>query len=237
MKKYTVLFLMCLPTFLMAQTNYGIRIGSSFNRYINNTFLLQTTEEPSINNKFTITPDIGIFASFRLNETWSLQHELHYLQKGGRITEEYFQQNGSEPLLLKNTYNVEYLEIPTVIKADLTKKSIKSFLLLGASYGYALSQKLTGDDLYINSINQLLRIRGLDEKLPWDTDFRDAEGFNRHDWSGIIGLSAEKEVGELSVVLDLRYVHDWTDWRQGKLVGNDKEVQNRNIILSVGVSF
>jgi hypothetical protein len=238
---FSIYLVFCVCSFSTAQVEFGIRTGLNLSTFENNTFLLQVSTEPLIKNKITLFPDVGLFINLPLTHQISIQPEMHYLTKGGKINEEIFiSGNGGQGNLqsLETKYQVQFIEIPVVFKYQFMDSGWRPSLMLGASYGRAISQKFDGETIYIIEKNNSLALSGEANKLDWKTELGSNGSFNQNDWSGVVGASLAKTLGKQSVILDIRYLYDFNDWRTEKL--NDKaiaQVRNRNLLLTVGVGF
>ncbi len=243
MKKYPfiLILILCVFTHSEAQINFGIRGGMGLNSIQNNTFLLQVSSEPLAIYPLSIAPDVGLFLNIPIANQLSIQPEIHYLHKGGKMSEEIYLAGNGNPnnrLILEAQYRVQYIEIPVVLKYQIQNEGVKPALMLGASYGRAISQHFSGETIYINGSNSHYAISGEGNTLDWDTDFGGNGAFNRNDVSAVIGASIEKMIGKRPIIFDVRYLHDMNDWRTEKLSNNTKaQVRNRNLLVTIGLAL
>jgi hypothetical protein len=240
-KFWLLLFwLLLIAQLCIGQVQFGFRAGLNFSTIENNTFLLQTSSTPMVENDVLVSPDLGLFTRVSLGEKIFIQPEIHYLQKGATLRENiYLSGNGGTviPTLLETKYKVQFIEVPIVVGYQLALP-LRPAIMLGASYGRAFRQEFEGDDLRIEGRENALALSGQSNQLPWDANLLDGGDFQQNDWSLVLGLGLEQQIGSYAVVFDVRYLHDMNDWRTEKLsIGNDPQVRNRSLVISVGLAF
>ena len=103
-----------------------------------------------------------------------------------------------------------------LLKYSVGKKSFKPFITTGVSFGYALSQKYAGDDVWFYDNGKRIIIGGNSiesiSSTEWDTDFgTNKSKDNRMDVGLVLGLGVQKSIGKNSIMFDLRYSQDFTD--------------------------
>ncbi|TPE44489.1 porin family protein [Pontibacter mangrovi] len=121
----------------------------------------------------------GAVANFAVNDMFSVQPELLYVQKGYKISE--------EGMTLKLKAN--YLEVPVLAKASFGSDSYKVFFTAGPSVGYWMSGKSSfeydGDEV--------------------SEDYEFEDGDNRTELGANIGAGIAYPVSSGTVNLDVRY--------------------------------
>jgi hypothetical protein len=241
-KFWLLLFWLLMITQLcIGQVQFGFRAGLNLSTIENNTFLLQTISVPKVENKALISPDVALFARLSLGENVFLQPEVHYLRKGGALQEEiYLPGNGSTviPTTLSAKYKVHFIEVPVVVGYNFATLPLRPSLLLGASYGRALQQRLEGDILHIDGRENFVQLSSEESELTWETNLYNQGDFQQNDWSLVFGLGLEQIIATHTVVFDLRYLYDMNDWRTEKLSKNDDpQVRNRSLMITAGLIF
>lgn len=211
----------------VAQTSFGLRVGLSSNTMTNSPLVFPIINESQ--TKPLISYDITAFVNIPVSKALSFQPEIHYLQKGQVYVRNY--SYNFQDYSLKTTHSINFIEVPLLFKYTLlAKKSFKPFITVGGSVGYALSQKLDGDVL-------LLKNTGDVQKTEWGSN--NAKD-NRTDISAVVGIGVQKTIGKNTLILDLRYNNDFTDWREQSstmTTTSTGSVTNRGIALSAGISF
>jgi hypothetical protein len=224
------------------QVNFGVRGGLAFSSFENNVLLPQLEYASKAEVALLVSPDVALFFGLPLSDHFSIQTELHYLKKGGKIKEDFFlpeyPAGPQKKVSLETKYFSPFIEAPLLVKYYIKKGSFSPSFLAGGSIGYSLSQRLTGDPIFVQTDNQIIYLFTDGEKLPWDSNFFGQGKFNRVDVSGLLGIAVEKAIGHHQLIFDIRYLHDFNDWRTMKLNNNDKvQVRNRNLLLTAGIEF
>jgi len=228
---------------LSAQVQFGVRAGAAFSKIENNVFFPQLEYKSGAETDFYIGKNAALFVAFPLVNKLSLQVEGNFLEKGGTIKEDFVvPSTGIKPVIaeLETKYVVSTLEFPVLLKYKVLDAGLGIQVMLGGSYGYALSQKFEGDNIYIMdmTVPYVFVFSGEGEQLDWDTEIFPSGDFNRSDISGVTGLVLEGSIGKQQLLLDLRYLHDFTDWRTEKIGDDDRaQVRHRSFVVSLGIGF
>jgi hypothetical protein len=225
---------------LCSQIDFGFRAGLALSTFENNILFPQLNELPGAEEKLLISPNLAISVNLPLNPHWSLQTEVNYLTKGGKIEKELFVPNAPPNgtfMTLQTRYEVQYLELPLLVKYRLFENGWSPALIAGLSYGYALTQSLDGDNIYLTDGQSVILIEADGKNIDWDTPYFSESPYNRSDFSTVFGLVVEYPIGKQQLSLDVRYLHDFTDWRDSRLSNADREVRHRNILITTGISF
>lgn len=135
MKKITTIFiiLLCLSSISIAQTNFGLKGGLNFAS-------LGGTDAKDVESKTGFLA--GGFLTYNFSNAFGLQIEALYSQKGG-----------IQKILVNNvtvtaTWNVDYLEVPALLKVSIplaSGGSLKPYLMGGGSLGINLSSKIKAE--------------------------------------------------------------------------------------------
>ncbi|MCR9100567.1 MAG: PorT family protein [bacterium] len=173
-------------------------------------------DEPDIETDNRMGLDFGLLLNFGVSESFSIQPEIHYMQKGYRIDQQILGQSIEQDVLLN------YLELPILAKLALGNESIKVLINAGPSIGYALNGKLESDIL--------------GQRIEADIDFsEDEEGeFNRLEFSMLFGTGLSFDVGAATIFADVRYLLGLTTW--GDLDDDEfPAIRNRGLGLGLGL--
>jgi hypothetical protein len=231
--------LLTAPVFIAAQASFEVRGGLSVHTIENNALYHQLESMSNSETKTILGLNLVIAVEVPVAKRIAIQLEGQLLQKGGR-TEEFFllPNTGTTPVTkrFETTYRVDNLELPLLAEYQLLDKKVEVFLKLGASYGYTLRQRFSGDEMFYRANGQIFYLDL--ENIDWDAMLPDGGDFNRHDLSGLAGLGVETDLGGRTYVLDLRYMHDFTDWRTEKSDLNEEpQMRHRGIVLTAGVKW
>ncbi len=157
--------------------------------------------------------DIGLMLEIGLTEDFSIQPEIHYMQKG---FEQVFEILGDE---FESELSLNYLEIPILAKYSFGSETVRGFVNAGPSLGYALSGKT------IESFNG--------DKEETDLDFEEEE-FSRLDFSFALGGGIGFKTGPATIFVDVRYLLGLSNLDDSE---NDTTVRNRGLGFAVGAMF
>ena len=118
-------------SYLPAQnTSFGGRIG------INSaTVDIEDPSGLSVQPNSRVGLDIAAVVNVGVTEAFSIQPELHFIQKGFKLKLDFF---GDEE---ETNTNLNYLEIPVLAKYAFGSESIQGFILGGPALGFGLSGK------------------------------------------------------------------------------------------------
>ncbi len=167
-KAFLILAIVGWQNSIQAQNSVGGRVGIN----------LAKVDGEGMDTDAKVGLDIAVSADIGVSETFSIQPELHFLQKGYK-----FNFLGSD---LKRALN--YLEIPVLIKYNLgTQESIAGFILAGPSIGFGIGYKAKSDG---------------DE----DTGSFDDIGLKSTDFSINFGGGVSIPITGGKVVIDARYL-------------------------------
>jgi hypothetical protein len=161
----------CLSTtyVLIGQTSFGVRAGTNLANY----------EFEASGFDISFDQLIGVDVAFLVNatvaENFSIQPELHFLNKGAK-----FDFNGIE-----SKQNLNVIEIPVLAKYSFGE-AIGGFVEAGPSVGYFISGKNKFDD------------------VSEDVDFDD-EDLKRLDFGVQFGAGVNFAIGSHDLFLDVRY--------------------------------
>lgn len=166
----------------------------------------------------------GVSLYLPVTSRFGLQHELFYVRKGSR------QEIGVEileiPTTLDVTYDLNYIEIPTLIR--YTWKTSAQPTIYGIS-GFALSLKTSGRYTLSGQIEDDTQV----VPLKANSDMREVDMF---DYSFIYGFGSEFLMAGLNLALEYRFTIGWNELQMPTYayipVGDDEVlIDNRPVPL------
>lgn len=192
-------------------TAIGFRAGASY----------FTVNNDEINDaaKYTMGTDFSLPVEVSISKVFSIQPELHYIQKGVEFEEKI---DGQIHSLAAKT---RMLELPVLLKANYGGQRARCYAFIAPSVGYAMKQ------FTVEKI-------GDGDKSKSDVDFVDTEDIKSQRWefSAVGGIGASFKAGVGSFVIDARYSFGLTDNTKFKTSKPDdwSKTTNRGCTLSVG---
>ena len=193
------LFLLAIPSY--AQISFGIKGGVNVAEF---SFQDQGTSIPQSSiNGFTL----GAVLEVALGKNIFLQPEAIFVQRGSEL-------NTS---LTNLTTNVNYLDIPVLLKIKILNTNLLNINLLGGpSFGLALN----GEE--IDQGGQTI-----------DINFGGDNGLKRFDLGINAGGGVGINLGSVGVFGDIRYLFGVSDISEDA----NREIRNKGLNLSVGLMF
>jgi hypothetical protein len=175
----------------------------------------------------------GAGFNFPLGETFSIQPELIYLQKGYALS--YRDDQGAKS---DAKVHLNYLEIPLLAKVAFGSESVKAYLNAGPSLGYGLG----------GNVNVKTDIFGAPLELTFPVKFGEEPANpnevgtyfdNRIDLGVQFGGGLAFKAGPGSLILDARYGYGLSNLSKDSSgsSSNDSKSQNRVIAVSLGYSI
>ncbi|CCH56173.1 hypothetical protein BN8_05492 [Fibrisoma limi BUZ 3] len=204
-----------------AQVQVGIRGGANWGFASKPEFLgnLTPTLHPSPG------PMGALFLDVPVSERVSFRPEIGYVQKGFVVKEGLdLNLGGFElPIGARIAYQSQNLEVPLLLKVNLSDGAVQPYLIAGPSVGYALNGRIR------------TRATALFTTKPFDVDMNYGGGMSRWDISGVGGLGLAFDAGAGKFFVEGRYTHGFTRQVQTPVV--NVNVRNRGIGVSLGYSF
>ncbi|MEE9438355.1 MAG: porin family protein [Saprospiraceae bacterium] len=190
--------LILMTTSLLAQFNLGIKGGVNF--YTANTKLYID----AIDNapKTYTSSNWGLVSDIQLTNNISLHPELQFSKKGFVLDESTsFNLLGLDiPVGANITTQINYIEIPILLKATIGTGNVKGYGIIGPSIGHAATANIQPKVTLL-----------IDWYLPKiDIDLND-DMYNRREISGIIGGGVEYQMNKGKLFTDLRYQYGFTN--------------------------
>lgn len=222
---------------ISAQVRYGLRAGVALSQQTNSPFIYLDT---GMSNKKWLTGiDIAGFIEIPIAGKFSLQPEVHFMNKGQAFEEEVPLQGQQPPVMKVETRLIyEYIEVPVLAKLLLKEGKTGLAIFGGPSLGYALAYRLDGDIIGTFINGQATLYRGDNESLPWNLELGGSNPEDiRFDLSGALGVAFHYNLGKTKLILDIRYLHDFNNWKEYQTDLGLESVYNRNLAFSFGISF
>lgn len=204
-----------------AQVQVGIRGGGNWGFASKPAFLgsLTPTFHPSVG------PTGAIFLDIPLSDRFSFRPEVAYVQKGFVVREGLDINLGgfSLPIGARIAYQSKNIEIPLLLKINLSDGPVQPYLIAGPSVSYALDGRIR------------TRATAFFTTQPYDVDLNYGGMLNRWDVGAVGGLGLAVDAGVGKFFIEGRYTHGFTRQVQVPVVNVD--VRNRGIAASIGYSF
>lgn len=211
---------------LIAQTSFaqiqlGIRGGGNWGFVSKPPFMGGLT--PSLHP--SAGPTGAIFLDIPLSDRVSFRPEAAYVQKGFVVREGLDVNLGgfNLPIGARVAYQSKNIEIPLLLKVNLTDGAFQPYLIAGPSVGYALDGRIR------------TRATAFFTTQPYDVDLNYGGMLNRWDIGAVGGLGLSMDAGAGKFFIEGRYTHGFTRQVQVPIVNVD--VRNRGIAASIGYSF
>jgi len=219
-----------IGTSLFAQLSVGFTVGSNF-----------CTMAGTTNNSSVAPPEqdkkgiayglvIGIPLEIKLSNKFGLYTAFTYHQKGFTFDDN--TTDGSVNFGINGTTKINYLELPIQSKFYLIRKTLNVFILLGPSFGYAISARSKGD---MTSYDATLGLTSssFDEKLK-AKDFHDA-GINRFDLSIALGGGLSYKIWKGNLFFNVNYNYGVTNMQNNDIdVNKGIKEYNRGVSAMFG---
>jgi hypothetical protein len=165
--------------YIIKANEFGIRGG------INLASVTSTSSSSNFETDNVTGLDAALSLGIGINNLFSIQPELHFMQKGWELT-----------LAGITTANkVNYLELPILAKVAIGVDALKFYGVAGPSLGYAMGGTVS--------------ITALGSTTKNDYTFSNDEA--RIDIGAVLGVGAELKAGPGALVLDARYNYDLND--------------------------
>jgi hypothetical protein len=233
MKTLILFALLAFSSNLFAQTAIGLRGGVNLATYNDSPFGTMTND---FDMPFMAGVDVAVFTKVEISGIFSVQPELHWMQKGVR-----FRMKAADDTKVTMNYRYNYLEVPVLARFDFGTEAIGFNFFVGPSAGYAMNGKYKGKNARYGQGYETPVQKGEYKKdLEWDKEFgTDGTKSNRFDISGVAGVGMEFALGEANIVLDARYNLDLNDATiyENKPTPDPDKYYNRSIALTAGIAI
>ncbi|MFT5383326.1 MAG: hypothetical protein ACI81W_000724, partial [Saprospiraceae bacterium] len=156
---------------------------------------------------YMVGADVAVFSKINVAGVFSVQPELHWIQKGVKYTT-----IATDNMDVKRVFRTNFIELPVLARFDFEIGDMVYFnIYAGPSVGYALNQKYIGENAPLGTENPVEK-GDFKEDIDWVTEYgTDGWKDNRFDFSAVggFGITFETEIGNF--LLDARYSHDFID--------------------------
>ena len=152
---------------------------------------------------------VGIPIEIAVSNVFSLQPEVNF-QRRGTNTLNVFRDADGVDLEQSIERDIDFLEIPLLVKLGYTTESFTVAAVAGPSWSYALGGTTTAGDVLERATGEIADAVDGD----YDIDF-DREGYNRSQWGGHVGLQGGIPAGPGKILLDARYQFAFTNLNDG----------------------
>lgn len=208
----TVMMVMLVTAGVMAQAQVGIRAGLSV-ATVSDDFDLQDVDQP-----WRTGFNVGVATQFRAGEAFSVAPELVYEQRGYRVLA------SSGNAEAKATFN--YLTLPLMFRLHFGD-ILKGYVNAGPTFSYWLGGRQS------STVPGLFDVDFEDEKIVFEADGDSPWAYNdarRLELGAAVGGGIMLDTEGGSFLIDLRYVHGFTDMATVPYMSN---FQNRVVSVSL----
>jgi hypothetical protein len=115
---FSLVFVFSLMTINAQKFNFGARIGSNYSNLDINS-LFYTLNPNSFEHKSMVGVNLSFYSDINIYKKISIQPELSFSWEGGSTN---FEPQGASALHFERKYNLAYLNIPILIKYNITEK-------------------------------------------------------------------------------------------------------------------
>jgi hypothetical protein len=179
---------------------------------------------------------LGLGLNFQVNDMFSVQPELQFVQKGFRI--DYSYSFGGYTEEVKSDIAINYLEIPILVKTTFGSDNFKFFLNAGPSIGFGLGGKAKTEFSFSDGVDDFSGSSNGKVKFGDEPDSNEEDIYfdNRMDFGVQLGggfLIAKK------VMVDIRYGLGLSNLmkKEDGMTAEEAKSKNRVIQFTVGVPF
>jgi hypothetical protein len=179
---------------------------------------------------------IGVGLNYQVNDMFSVQPELQFVQKGFRIDESSSFDGYTEKI--EGKISINYLEIPVLVRTSFGSDNFKFFVNAGPSLGIGLGGKTQFDYSFSDGIDNFSTSGSGKVKFGDEPDDNEDDTYfdNRIDFGLQLGggfMIAKK------VAIDIRYGLGLTNLvkKQDGMTAEEAKSKNRVIQFTVGVPF
>jgi len=204
-----------------AQVQVGIRGGANWGFTSNPGYL------GALTSSFHASPGPtgAVFLDIPLSDVVSFRPEIAYVQKGFLVKQ------GTElniggfalPIGARIAYQSQYLEVPLLLKVNLTQGAVQPYFIAGPSVGYAMDGRVR------------TRATALITTRPFDVDVDYGGALNRWDIGATGGLGLAMDAGPGKFFIEGRYTYGFS--RQIQVPVVNVNIRNQGVALSLGYSF
>ena len=164
----------------------------------------------------------GVVTEFRFNSGFAIQPEVLYARRGSQF------KVGSDDFYIQQRTQINYVEIPILLKAGFAAGPVRLDVLAGPSWSYALDGEVT--------TKTQIPFLGTSESVD-EIDFDSNSDIKRTEWSAQAGVSLSAGIGNSRFFIDGRYLYGITNTSESDEANNQYEAKNRGTALTAGLLF
>ncbi len=214
-------------TGLVAQISLGIRGGTNLSKWVLNDEAKEDFDFIGVDRQENISALlIGALVEIRPSSNFAIQPEVNFIQKG---TKSVFAIADPDITELNVVTMLDYLEVPLMLKVGTGFGVGRFDVLVGPSFGYALSGKRKA---------KAKATTGRTVTMAEDIDF-DESGIRRVDVGSQVGASLGLGLGSVArLFVDGRYLLSFSNLVEDEQGGGEMAIiRNRGVALTAGVLF
>ena len=175
---------------------------------------------------------VGIPIEIAVSNVFSLQPEVNFQRRGTNTLNLFTDADGVD-LEQSIERNIDYLEIPFLVKLGYTTENFTVAAVAGPTWSYALGGTTTAGDVVERVSREVAEAVAGD----YDIDF-DREDYNRSQFGGHLGVQGAVPAGPGKIVLDARYQVSFTNLNDGNDDNNsdfdDYETRENGVSATLG---
>ncbi len=178
----------------LADLSVGFRGGINFAQH---TGIEERDSDYDVSSSWRVGLTVGAFIYWPITDRLGLQQEVVYTQKGS--SQQIVVDILDLPTTLDVTYEVDYIEIPVLLRFTSFKRSDSSVYSL---FGTAMSLKTRGHYELKGELSDGEQVI----PLSADADLREVDMF---DFSFIYGTGYERDIGGTHLLAEYRFTMSW----------------------------
>lgn len=164
---------------------------------------------------------VGAYVNRSFNSMFSLQPELHYVQKGTKL-----EIGGTSPGSL--TIDLSYVEVPVLLRADFGSASWRPFVTAGPTFSFRVGCKATA-----KTSGATLSV----DCKEFDDDGTIADPFETTDFGATVGAGLVGSLGGQRALVQLRYGRGFKTVIKDVAASGGSTQAPKNAVLSLVFGF
>jgi hypothetical protein len=220
----TMIFMAFFFSINLMALDWGFKLG------LNHTGYSISNQQLSVDYRYRNSFRAGLFLSFNLSKTFSLQTELYGCSKGLNFFSDH------AGLEWKNKHEIFYLEFPLLLKYKIPYKGpSRPSIFLGPYAGRKINSRVT--NIFDNESEYMIDIQD---------DLEDCA--KKWDFGIVFGGNVEYDLCFGTVVVDIRYIYGLSNINRDSLALSDKlnltnvfrendKIKNRVLGIMIGFVF
>ncbi len=226
-----ILFVVGLGFTSMAQTiSVGPRVGATFST-------IKTDEdEEGVETESITGLQIGGVLNVGLNDYFSIQPELLYVQKGSKATMSFSEnfEGGEYTFDGSAEAKLSYLELPILAKASFGNENLKGFITAGPTFGYWLNgkMKVNATERYSDDFSEFEE--SYSEQYDVDFDNDDDGEENRFETGASFGAGLGYKLGAGMLNIEARYTLGLSSINE---TSEEDDTKSKNRVFGISVAY